>query len=293
MQKPFSRKAQKFNKTQQRLRRLTGFAIADFDMIQDGDRVMVCVSGGKDSFTLLDMLLSLQQSAPVKFDICAVNLDQKQPGFPVDVLPDYFRKRGISFDVIEQDTYSIVKRVIPENETFCGLCSRLRRGILYNYAEKNGMTKIALGHHRDDIIETFFLNLFHGGKLSAMPAKLRSDDGKHVLIRPLAYCKESDIEIYAEGRDYPIIPCNLCGSQEGLKRNELKQMLQAWDKEAPGRLDSIFASLKNIAPSHLLDRKLFDFLALSAPQADPAADLRELWLQGSTDVSPRNLTILQ
>ncbi len=252
-----------FNKTQKRLRREVGRAIADFSMIEDGDRVMVCLSGGKDSYTLLDILLNLQRSAPLSFSIIAVNLDQKQPGFPSEVLPQYFSQRGIDFSVINQDTYSVVKRVIPEGQTTCGLCSRLRRGALYNYAAQNGITKIALGHHRDDIIETFFLNLFYGGKLKAMPPKLISDDQKHIVIRPLAYCREKDIRRYAAQRDFPIIPCNLCGSQENLQRKAMKEMLVTWDKQFPGRLETIFTSLQNASPSHLADTDLFDFQRLS------------------------------
>jgi tRNA 2-thiocytidine biosynthesis protein TtcA len=266
-----------FNKLQKRLRRLTGEAIADYRMIEDGDKVMVCLSGGKDSYTLLDILLSLKLNAPVRFDIVAVNLDQKQPGFPEHVLPGYLSERDISFHIIEQDTYSTVKRVVPEGKTTCGLCSRLRRGILYRYARENGVTKIALGHHRDDILETFFLNLFHGGTLKAMSPKLLSDDRRHIVIRPLAYCKEKDIEAYARIKEFPIIPCNLCGSQENLQRQAMKDMLREWDRRYPGRLDSIFTSLQNVAPSHLADATLFDFAKLetlrntAAPQSEPSA----------------------
>jgi tRNA 2-thiocytidine biosynthesis protein TtcA len=251
-----------FNKLQKRLRRQVGEAIADFRMIEEGDKVMVCLSGGKDSYALLDILLSLRLNAPIWFDIAAVNLDQKQPGFPEHVLPDYLSGRGIPFHIIEQDTYSIVKRVVPEGKTTCGLCSRLRRGLLYRYAEENGITKIALGHHRDDILETFFLNLFFGGALKAMPPKLLSDNRRHVVIRPLAYCKEKDIEAYARVRDFPIIPCNLCGSQENLQRRAMKEMLRGWEKQHPGRLETIFTALRNVAPSQLADRNLFDFGAL-------------------------------
>jgi tRNA 2-thiocytidine biosynthesis protein TtcA len=251
-----------FNKLQKRLRRQVGEAIADFRMIEDGDKIMVCLSGGKDSYTLLDLLISLRLNAPVWFDIVAVNLDQKQPGFPEHVLPEYLSGRGIPFHIIEQDTYSIVKRVIPEGKTTCGLCSRLRRGLLYRYASENGITKIALGHHRDDILETFFLNLFHGGTLKAMPPKLLSDDRRHIVIRPLAYCKEKDIEKYARVRDFPVIPCNLCGSQENLQRQAMKEMLRLWDKQHPGRLETIFTALQNVAPSQLADRALFDFPGL-------------------------------
>lgn len=251
-----------FNKLQKRLRRLVGEAIAHYRMIEDGDKVMICLSGGKDSYTLLDILLSLRLNAPVWFDIVAVNLDQKQPGFPEHVLPDYLSGRGIPFHIIEQDTYSIVKRVVPEGKTTCGLCSRLRRGLLYRYAEEHGITKIALGHHRDDILETFFLNLFYGGTLKAMPPKLLSDNRRHVVIRPLAYCKEKDIEEYARARDFPLIPCNLCGSQENLQRKAMKEMLRGWERQHPGRVETIFTALQNIAPSQLLDRNLFDFSGL-------------------------------
>ena len=249
-------------KLEKRLRRQTGQAIQDFNMIGEGDRVMVCLSGGKDSYTLLEILLGLQRSAPVRFEITAVNLDQKQPDFPGHVLPEYLAARGVAYHIIEQDTYSTVKRVIPEGKTMCSLCSRLRRGVLYRFAEEHGMTRIALGHHRDDMLETLFLNLFHGGKLKTMPPKLQSDDGKHVVIRPLAYCTERDIARFAALKEFPIIPCNLCGSQENLQRKKVKQMLQAWEREFPRRLDSIFAALQNVAPSHLLDRELFDFAAL-------------------------------
>lgn len=250
------------NKLHKRLRRNVGRAIADFNMIEVGDKIMVCLSGGKDSYTLLDILLHLQQTAPIDFDIHAVNLDQKQPGFPEHVLPEYLEKLGVDYHIIENDTYSVVKRVIPEGQTTCSLCSRLRRGSLYGYAKKKGITKIALGHHRDDILETFFLNLFYAGKLKAMPPKLLSDDGQNMVIRPLAYCKEKDIEIYAEHKQFPIIPCNLCGSQENLQRQAMKQMLEGWDKLFPGRLESVFSSLQNIAPSQLADTELFDFMGL-------------------------------
>ena len=251
-----------FNKLQKRLRRLTGEAIADFNMIEAGDKVMVCLSGGKDSYTLLDLLLSLRLNAPIDFDIVAVNLDQKQPGFPEDVLPAYLKERQIPFHIIEQDTYSIVKRVVPEGKTTCGLCSRLRRGLLYRYATENGVTKIALGHHRDDILETFFLNLFYGGTLKAMPPKLLSDNREHIVIRPLAYCKEKDIDAYARTRAFPLIPCNLCGSQQNLQRQAMKEMLRDWERRHPGRVETIFTALQNIAPSQLADRSLFDFATL-------------------------------
>ena len=252
-----------FNKLAKRLRRKTAEAIVDFNMIEEGDRVMVCLSGGKDSYTMLDMLLSLQKRAPVSFSLAAINLDQKQPNFPEQVLPDYLSAKGVDFDIIERDTYSVVKRVIPEGKTTCGLCSRLRRGTLYGYAEQHGFNKIALGHHRDDIIETLFLNMFHGGSLQAMPPKLRSNDGRNVVIRPLAYCKEKDISRYATERDFPIIPCDLCGSQANLQRQNIKAMLQQWDKTNPGRVESIFTALTNVKPSQLADRDLFDFASLS------------------------------
>ena len=250
------------NKLAKRLRRQVGEAIADFEMIGDGDKVMVCLSGGKDSYALLDMLLSLREHAPVEFDIVAVNLDQKHPGFPQHVLPEYLAARGVAFRIVEQDTYSVVKRVIPEGKTMCGLCSRLRRGVLYRVATELGATKIALGHHRDDILETFFLNLFYGGRLKAMPAKLLSDDGQHLVIRPLAYCRERDLEQYAQHASFPIIPCNLCGSQQRLQRQVVKEMMRGWDKQFPGRLDTMFAALQRISPSHLLDAEQFDFRGL-------------------------------
>ena len=248
-----------FNKLQKRLRREVGRAIADFNMIEAGDRVMVCMSGGKDSYTMLDILRSLQISAPVDFELIAVNLDQRQPGFPEHVLPKYLSEQDILFDIIKEDTYTTVKRVIPDGKTMCGLCSRLRRGILYRYAKEHGMTKIALGHHRDDIIETLFLNMFYGGKIKAMPPKLRSDDGQHIVIRPLAYCREKDIERYANACAFPLIPCELCGSQDNLQRKAIKSMLRAWDAQFPGRLETIFSAVQNVAPSQLGDRALFDF----------------------------------
>ncbi len=250
------------NKLSKRLHRLTGQAIIDFNMIEAGDRVMVCMSGGKDSYGLLDILLGLQSRAPIDFEIVAVNLDQGHPGFPKETLPNYLRGRGVAFHIETQDTHAIVKRVIPEGKTMCSLCSRLRRGILYRVATELKATKIALGHHRDDILQTFFLNLFFGGKLKSMPPKLVSDDGRHVVIRPLAYCEEKDLAQWAQHRAFPIIPCDLCGSQENLQRQQVKRMLQDWEKQHPGRIESMFQALGNIAPSHLLDAKLYNFASL-------------------------------
>ena len=255
------------------LRGLVGKAIEDYAMIGEGDRVMVCLSGGKDSYTLLDMLMSLQRSAPVNFSLIAVNLDQKQPDFPAQVLPEYLKSLGVDFHIIEQDTYSVVKRLIPEGRTMCSLCSRMRRGALYRYAAENGVTKVALGHHRDDIVETLFLNLFFGGKLKAMAPKLRSEDGRHIVIRPLAYVSERDIARYASAREFPIIPCNLCGSQENLQRAAVKKMLADWERDHPGRVESLLTALRNVEPSHLADTRLFDFAGLqplSGPAATPA-----------------------
>ncbi len=250
------------NKLVKRLRRQVGQAIQDYAMIRAGDKVMVCLSGGKDSYTMLDLLLLLREAAPVEFELVAVNLDQKQPDFPEQVLPDYLKARGVPYHIIEQDTYSVVKRVIPEGKTLCSLCSRLRRGALYTYAAEHGFTKIALGHHRDDIVATFFLNMFYGSKLKAMPPKLRSDDGRNVVIRPLAYCREQDIATYAALRQFPIIPCNLCGSQEQLQRKQVRRMLDEWERQQPGRVENIFGALQNVAPSQLADPKLFDFAGL-------------------------------
>jgi len=260
-----------------RLRRLVGTAIADFKMIEDGDRVMVCLSGGKDSYALLDILRNLQAHAQTRFDLVAVNLDQKQPGFPEEVLPRYLSAIDVPFRIVEQDTYSVVKRVIAEGKTTCSLCSRLRRGVLYRVAGELGATKIALGHHRDDILETLFLNLFYGGKLKTMPPKLVSDDGRNIVIRPLAYCKEKDLAEYAEIENFPIIPCNLCGSQKNMQRQAVKEMLQQWDKKFPGRLETMFTALQNIQPSHLADPRLYNFAELKAgnrpfPDGDRAFD---------------------
>ncbi|WP_111643303.1 tRNA 2-thiocytidine(32) synthetase TtcA [Marinimicrobium alkaliphilum] len=252
------------NKLQKRLRRQVGQAVVDYNMIEDGDKVMVCLSGGKDSYGMLDILMSLQKTAPVSFELVAVNMDQKQPGFPEHVLPNYLDTLGVPYHIVERDTYSIVKEVIPEGKTTCGLCSRLRRGTLYGFADEIGATKIALGHHRDDMIETLFLNMFYGGKLKAMPPKLLSDDKRNIIIRPLAYCKEQDLMHYAEIKGFPIIPCNLCGSQENLQRQVIKQMLHDWERENPGRTETIFSAIKNVAPSQLADIALFDFAGLRA-----------------------------
>ena len=250
------------NKLQKRLRSHTGKAIADFNMIEDGDRIMVCLSGGKDSYTLLSILQSLQQSAPIRFSLVAVNLDQKQPGFPEHILPEYLEKLGVEYKIVEENTYGIVKEKIPEGKTTCSLCSRLRRGILYRTATELGATKIALGHHRDDILQTLFLNMFYGGKLKGMPPKLMSDDGKHVVISPLAYCREKDIGRFAEAKGFPIIPCNLCGSQPNLQRQVIKDLLRDWDKRYPGRIETMFRATQNVVPSHLCDTELFDFKSI-------------------------------
>ena len=264
-----------FNKLRKRLRRQVGKVIADFNLVEPGDRVMVCVSGGKDSHAMLELLIALRESAHVSFEIVAVTLDQKQPGYPEDVLPEYLETLNIPFYILERDTYSVVRAVIPDGKTTCGLCSRLRRGTLYGFAEQIGATKIALGHHRDDIVETAFLNMFFGGKLKAMPAKLKSDDGRHIVIRPLAYCRESDLAAYAEAMKFPIIPCNLCGTQENLQRQEVKQMLRAWEKQYPGRTETIFRALGNVAPSHLMDHDLFDFRGLQG-RVDDNAELPDI-----------------
>ena len=257
-----TRPSRTLQRLQAHLRGLVGKAIEDFDMIREGDRVMVCLSGGKDSYKMLDLLLSLQRSAPVRFELIAVNLDQKQPDFPAHVLPEYLERLGVPYRIIEQDTYSVVKRVIPEGKTMCGLCSRLRRGALYRFASENGITRIALGHHREDIVETLFLNLFFGGRLKAMAPKLRSDDGAHVVIRPLAYVPERDIERYARGREFPIIPCKLCGSQDNMQRVAVKKMLADWERDFPGRTETIFSALRNVEPGTLADPVLFDFKQL-------------------------------
>ena len=274
MSEPVARDSATFRRLSARLRGLAGKAIDAYRMIEEGDRVMVCLSGGKDSYTLLDLLLSLQRAAPLQFELIAVNLDQKQPGFPAEVLPGYLRERGVAFHIIEQDTYKVVRRVIPEGRTMCSLCSRLRRGALYNYAATHGITKIALGHHRDDIIETLFLNLFHGGRLKAMAPKLRSDNGQHVVIRPLAFISERDIARYADGRAFPIIPCTLCGSQPNLQRQAIKQMLATWEAQYPGRSETIFSALRAVEPAHLADPRLFDFAGLRAqlPLSVPPVD---------------------
>jgi tRNA 2-thiocytidine biosynthesis protein TtcA len=273
------RAAHEANRLAKRLRHQVGRAIADFGMIEDGDRVMVCLSGGKDSYTMLDVLLQLQKKAPVKFELVAVNLDQKQPDFPGHVLPQYLESIGVKYHILEQDTYSVVTRVVPEGKTMCSLCSRLRRGALYTYAEQEGFTKIALGHHRYDLVATFFLNLFFHAKLSGMPPKLLSDDGRHVVIRPLAYVREDDIAAYAEAKRFPIIPCNLCGSQENLQRKQVKRMMDAWERESPGRIETIARALGDIRPSQLGDPKLFDFLSLGSRGDAPLPDAHA-WLAG-------------
>jgi tRNA 2-thiocytidine biosynthesis protein TtcA len=262
MQPLNSKKRNDYNKLQKRLRRNAGSAIADYNMIEAGDRVMVCLSGGKDSFAMLDILLGLRHNAPIDFELVAVNMDQKQPGFPEEVLPAYLDRLGVEYYIVEKDTYSVVREKIPAGKTTCGLCSRLRRGTLYAFAEEINATKIALGHHRDDIVETLFLNLFHGGRMAAMPPKLLSDDGRNIVIRPLAYCREQDLSKYARLKDFPIIPCNLCGSQDNLQRQQIKQMLSDWEKSSPGRIGNIFRALQNVAASQLADQRLFDFADL-------------------------------
>lgn len=262
----------KFNKLQKRLRRSVGRAIDDYKMIEEGDRVMVCLSGGKDSYGMLDILMNLQKSAPVNFELVAVNLDQKQPGFPAEVLPNYLDGMGIEYYVVDKDTYSVVKQKIPEGKTTCGLCSRLRRGTLYAFAEEINCNKIALGHHRDDMVETLFLNMFYGSRLKSMPPKLRSDDKRNVVIRPLAYCKEEDLVALAEHKGFPIIPCNLCGSQENLQRQNIKAMLHTWEKQHPGRTENIFRSMQNVSPSQLADGELFDFESLTVDRTGERAE---------------------
>lgn len=272
MQELVGKQKIEFNKLQKRLRRNVGKAIADYKMIEEGDKVMVCLSGGKDSYGMLDVLMNLQQSAPVQFELVAVNLDQKQPGFPEEVLPEYLSALAIPYYILEKDTYSIVREVIPEGKTTCGLCSRLRRGNLYGFAEEIGATKIALGHHRDDMVETLFLNMFFNGSLKSMPPKLLSDDKKNIVIRPLAYAKEKDLAAFAAFKEYPIIPCNLCGSQEKLQRVQVKSMLREWEKQYPGRTESIFRAMRNVAPSQLADGNLFDFESLSTQRVtEPSA----------------------
>jgi tRNA 2-thiocytidine biosynthesis protein TtcA len=263
------------NKLQKRLRRLVGSAIADYNMIEAGDKVMVCLSGGKDSYAMLDILLSLQRAAPIAFEIVAVNMDQKQPGFPEQILPEYLTALGVPYYIVEKDTYSVVKSIIPEGKTTCGLCSRLRRGTLYGFAESIGATKIALGHHKDDIVETLFLNLFFGGRLKAMPPKLLADDGRNIVIRPMAYCREEDLIEYAEVKNFPIIPCNLCGSQENLQRQSIKAMLTGWEKQYPGRIDTIFGALQKVSPSQLADNELFDFINLTLNRQGEAHEVED------------------
>lgn len=286
---PRTRAVNPLHKLAKRLRHQVGRAIADFGMIEEGDKVMVCLSGGKDSYTMLDILLQLQKKAPVRFELVAVNLDQKQPDFPEHVLPGYLAEQGVPYKILEQDTYSVVARVVPEGKTMCSLCSRLRRGALYTYAEQEGFTKIALGHHRDDLVATFFLNLFFHAKISGMPPKLLSDDGKHVVIRPLAYVHEDDIAEYAEAKAFPIIPCNLCGSQENLQRKQVKRMLESWERETPGRIDQIARALGDIRPSQLSDPKLFDFLSLGR-LGDAALPDTHAWLAGEPYTDTKDAT---
>lgn len=285
-----------FNKLQKRLRRNVGRAIADFNMIEAGDKVMVCLSGGKDSYAMLDILRNLQRNAPVPFDLVAVNMDQKQPGFPQHVLPEYLQSLGMPYHIINKDTYSVVKEVVPEGKTTCGLCSRLRRGTLYGFAESIGATKVALGHHKDDIVETLFLNMFYGGRLKAMPPKLRADDGRNIVIRPLAYCREADLVKLANYRQFPIIPCNLCGSQENLQRQAIKQMLQDWERKHPGRTDSIFTALTRVSPSQLADVELHDFITLGIDRVKPvvatdhaSAQRIDSWVPQQSEPAPQQL----
>lgn len=275
-------------KLHKKLRRQTGRAVVDYAMIEAGDRVMVCVSGGKDSYAMLDLLLSLQHNAPVDFELVAVNLDQKQPGFPETVLPEYLAKLGVPYHIVEEDTYSVVRELTPEGKTTCPVCSRLRRGILYSFAQKIGASKIALGHHRDDVVETLFLNMFFGGRLKAMPPKLKSDDGKNVVIRPLYYCRERDVERWAEHRGYPIIPCDLCGSQENLQRQVIKKMLRQWDVAQPGRVDNIARSLRHVVPSHLGDEQLFDFASLGIDDQSLAPLVEMVEMVNLVDITPGN-----
>lgn len=277
-----------FNKLQKKLRRLTGRAIEDFNMIEEGDRVMVCLSGGKDSYAMLNMLMSLQKSAPIHFELIAVNLDQKQPGFPEHVLPEYLDSLGVPYHIINRDTYSVVKEKVPEGKTTCGLCSRLRRGTLYSFAEDIGATKIALGHHKDDIIETMFLNMFYGSRLSSMPPKLRADNGRNIVIRPLAYCREKDIMRFAEHLEFPIIPCNLCGSQENLQRQNIKAMLAEWERKHPSRIESIFTAMQNIAPSQMADTELFNFHDLTL---DRSGERKEYEFADSQTIFSGNIDI--
>ncbi len=286
MLQPDRKSAHEQQRLAKRLRHQVGRAIADYGMIEDGDKIMVCLSGGKDSYTLLDILLQLQKKAPVRFELVAVNLDQKQPGFPEHVLPEYLSSLGVPFHIIEQDTYSVVKRVLPEGKTMCSLCSRLRRGALYRYAEENGFTRIALGHHRDDMVATFLMNLFHHAKLASMPPKLRSDDGKHVVIRPLAYCAETDIAAYAEAKGFPIIPCNLCGSQENLQRKQVGRLMAEWERQFPGRSEKIARALADIRPSQLADPNLFDFASLGH-RGEAALPDAHGWLGGEAEAVER------
>ncbi|MEP6633913.1 MAG: tRNA 2-thiocytidine(32) synthetase TtcA [Luteimonas sp.] len=288
---PSRRHADELRKLGKRLRHRVGRAIVDFGMIAGGDKVMVCVSGGKDSYTLLDLLLQLRAKAPVKFELVAVNLDQKQPGFPEHVLPAYLETLDVEYRILEQDTYSVVARVVPEGKTMCALCSRLRRGALYAYAQAEGFTKIALGHHRDDLVATFFLNLFFHAKLSGMPPKLLSDDGKHVVIRPLAYVRESEIARYAELKAFPIIPCNLCGSQQNLQRKQIGRMLAAWERETPGRVEQISRALGDIRPSQLSDPKLFDFASLQQTGAPEALADAHAWLASDGGIAEHSDTL--